>query len=70
MCNMPDTEVNLMELDESLLSLFRQWKCFMCEGIDTECYEDMNLVETFCTEMSNRLRYLEKEGALEKVFKL
>jgi len=67
---MPDSQADIMELDESLISLFRQWKSFMHEGIDKDCYEGMNWVEVFCTEMSNRLRDLEKEGKLKAVLEL
>ena len=66
MCQTPGTELDTMELDESLVSLFGQWKCLMLDGIDEECYKDMDWVETFCAEMSNRLRDLEKEGVLDK----
>ena len=69
MCCMPDSQADIMELDESLIRLFRQWRSFMHEGIDKDCFKDMNWVEVFCTEMSNRLRDLEKQGALDAVFK-
>ena len=66
MCQIPGTQLDTMALDESLVSLFDQWKCYILDEVDEECYEDMDWVETFCTAMSNRLRSLKKEGVLDE----
>lgn len=65
MCSRPDFEGEEQELDEHLLSLFHRWKGYAELWAGLEGVSEADFIESFCSDMRNRLPELLRQEAKE-----
>lgn len=55
MCDRPDFEAMQQDMDETLISLFRQWHDFMKCWLEEDESQNVDWVKEFCEHVCNRL---------------
>ena len=67
MCNRPDFEEMEQSMDETLISLFRQWHSFVNCWPEEDELQKIDWLEEFCNDMRGRLIAIKDTPEMQEI---